>query len=241
MHPTLSEIYYNFRGSGSIAEEEREMRLISGNVLDLLNRLRNWINEKINRHHTSTLIATVAELFNDQDDSLIESLLCLLDIHTTLNTNHSAMKMYGIQNEAACVADLGSPASISPVPHSEDMSHHLDSFHPIDGLDCLIQSVSCDHSVILDFLLSNETCFLLYFLRILKYLNKNLISWRLHNSANSVQDVLRKIWSAVKKLTNKSLFPYDISPVLKLLEKLVNGIDTNVDKRKQNVQSTIIL
>ena len=231
----LNNAYCYFRGSSSVAEEEREMRLIGGNVLDLLNRLRIWVNNKISRHHTSNLVSTVCELFNEQDDSLIESLLCLLDIHISLNANYNMRVSSYVQDQVASISDIStvSPDNMaeSPVLPTEDMGHHLDTFHPVDGFDCLIQNISSDHSVILDFLLSNETCFLLYFLRILKYLNKNTMSWRSHPASNSVQEILRKTWSSVKKLTNKSLFPYDISPVLKLLDKVVNGFG-NTEKSR---------
>ena len=199
------------------------MRLIGGNVLHLLNSLRRWINDKICRHHTSNLVATVCELFNDQDDSLIESLLCLLDIHTTLNANHQ-MKISYVQDESANITEVD--ASMSPALSSEDMVHYLDLFHPLDGFDCLIQSISSDHSVILDFLLSNETCFLLYFLRILKYFNRTPMSLCSHPSNGAVQEILHKTWTSIKKLTNKSLFPYDISPVLKLLGKVVSSFES---------------
>merc|ERR1712034_108121 len=86
---SASDSSLSSRGSSSVAEEEREMRLIGGNVLHLLNRLRCWMNNKISRHHTSNLVSTACELFNDQDDSLIESLLCLLDIHISLNANYN--------------------------------------------------------------------------------------------------------------------------------------------------------
>ena len=121
-------------------------------------------------------------------------------------------------------------------PPSEDMEYLLDIFHPIDGFDCLMQNISHDHSVILDFLLSNETCFLLYFLRILKYFNKNPISWHSHAPSHERQEVLRKTWSSIKKLTNKSLFPYDISPVLKLLDKIV-GCFEDLGKARQSNES----
>ena len=206
------------------------MRLIGGNVLHLLNRLKTWVNGKMSRHHTSDLVSTTCELFSDQDDILIESLLCLLDIHTSLNYNYNMKASVYCHDEETNVASIS--ASIGPtvstddisesyVVPSHDMSYILDTFHPIDGFDCLLQNISHDHSVILDFLLSNETCFLLYFLRILKYFNKNPMSWYSNTSSHARQEVMRKTWSSIKKLTNKSLFPYDISPILKLLDKIV--------------------
>ena len=210
------------------------MRLIGGNVLNLLNQIRMWINQLISCHHTSNLISTTCELFNDQDDHLIEALLCLLDVHTSLKANYDCKVISGVQVSETVISTLSlPPVSIHEIEgssetieqNSEEMGHLLDIFHPIDGFDCLMQSISHDHSVILDFLLSNETCFLLYFLRILKYFNKNMISWYSHSSSHERQEVLRKTWTSIKKLTNKSLFPYDITPVLKLLDKIVGAFD----------------
>ena len=223
------------------------MRLIGGNVLHLLNQLRIWINRLNSCHHTSNLISTTCDLFNDQDDCLIEALLCLLDIHTSLNSNYNTKVITNVQINETTISNAA--ASITPIFEtgnilgavdvpSEDMGHLLDIFHPIDGFDCLMQNISNDHSVILDFLLSNETCFLLYFLRILKYFNKNPMSWYSHPSSHARKEVLRKTWSSIKKLTNKSLFPYDITPVLKLLDKIVNFFEgTEIRPSHENEQS----
>ena len=90
----------------------------------------------------------------------------------------------------------------------------MDFFNPIDAFEEFLQNISHDSSVILDFLVSNETCFLLYFLRMLKYLNKVK-----SGGHTSVLTTLKKVQLSIKKLTDKSLFPYDIKPVLKQLEK----------------------
>ena len=84
------------------------------------------------------------------------------------------------------------------------------------GFEGFLQAVSFDHSVLLDFLVSNETCFLLYFLRFLKFLNR-----KAPKLDSSVTEVLVKIKTSIGKLTNKDLFPYDIAPVQRLLEKVV--------------------
>ena len=44
--------------------------------------------------------------------------------------------------------------------------------NPTRGFQLLLQLVSRDSSVLLDFLVSNETCFLLYLLRFLKFIVK---------------------------------------------------------------------
>lgn len=221
------------------------MRLIGGNVLNLLNQIRIWINRLISCHHTSNLISTTCELFNDQDDHLIEALLCLLDIHTSLNANYNCKVTSGVQISDTSISTVSLPVlpirdiegtSEGVEQHSEEMGHLLDTFHPTDGFDCLMLNISYDHSVILDFLLSNETCFLLYFLRMLKYFHKNMMSWNTHPSSHERQEVLRKTWNSIKKLTNKSLFPYDISPVLKLLDKIISFFD-NSEKRLRTLRN----
>ena len=118
-------LYY--RGSGSIAEEEREMRLIGGNVLHLLNKLRIWINRLISCHHTSNLISTTCDLFNDQDDSLIEALLCLLDIHTSLNSNYNTKAISGIQVNETTISHVA--GSITPVCETENIFGASHSVH----------------------------------------------------------------------------------------------------------------
>ena len=90
-----------------------------------------------------------------------------------------------------------------------------DMIDPVQGFEGLVQTVSNDHSVLLDFLVSNETCFLLYFLRFLKYLNKRGVK-----VDSAVADILQKMKTSVGKLTNKQLFPYDIGPVQRLLERV---------------------
>ena len=195
-----SDCSISSRGSGSLAEEEREVSLIAGNVLQILKQLSSWSNRLLKRHHTSSLTSTVIDLFSDQDDALIEALLCLLDINIHCHNQTNYFNQY---HETTS-------------PNVTAATAIVELLDPLEGFEGLAQSVSNDHSVLLDFLVSNETCFLLYFLRFLKFINKRT------SSVNSVtQDILTKMKTSIAKLTDKSLFPYDISPVLKLLEKVV--------------------
>ena len=82
------------------------------------------------------------------------------------------------------------------------------------GFEGFLQAVSFDHSVLLDFLVSNETCFLLYFLRFLKFLNKKSVK-----VDSSVAEILLKMKTSIGKLTNKERFPYNICSVQRLMEK----------------------
>jgi len=205
------------RGSGSLAEEEREISLISGNVLEILKHLSCWCNRLLNRHHTSGLIDTVIDLFNDQDDALIEVLLCLLDI----NINCYNQSHYFTQYASSSGGGGGRSSSPTPPPaNASATSAIVNMLDPVQGFEGLVRSVHNDHSVLLDFLVSNETCFLLYFLRFLKFVHKRTDRTLLGNCYASVPPMLTKMKTSIAKLTDKSLFPYDISPVLKLLEKV---------------------
>ena len=180
-----SDCSVSSRGSGSLAEEEQEASLITGNVIRVLRQLTTFTNGASGRHHSSNLTSTVTHLFSDQDDALVEALLCLLDISVN------------------CHQSIAAETSLA------------DLIDPIQGFEGLVASVSNDHTVLLDFLVSNETCFLLYFLRFLKFLNKRSVKLD-----SGVAEILQKMKTAVGKLTNKQLFPYDIGPVQRLLDKV---------------------
>ena len=185
------------RGSSSIAEEDQEMKMIEKNVVQILLKLKIWINDTLGLPSSNSLNSGIVTLFNDQDDAMIEALLCLLDTHSGLQFGSYSARISMIDN------------------YQEDINHEsMDFFNPIDAFEEFLNGISHDSSVLLDFLVSNETCFLLYFLRMLKYLNK------VRSASTIVLTTLKKVQLSIKKLTDKSLFPYDIRPVLKQLEKL---------------------
>ena len=146
---------------------------------------------------SNSLSSSIVTLFNEQDDGLIEALLCLLDTHS------------GLQ--------FGSYSARVGISCGQDEDDSMDFFNPIDAFEQFLSNIGHDSSVLLDFLLSNETCFLLYFLRMLKYLNKRTT----HPSRNAILQTLNKVSVSIKKLTDKNLFPYDIKPVQRQLEKVI--------------------
>ncbi|KAL2088999.1 hypothetical protein ACEWY4_015898 [Coilia grayii] len=84
----------------------------------------------------------VSVVFGDQDDDMIEAARALLILHTH-------QKSLGASSEAGC-CEMGSN------PHC----HFV----------LLLRGLAFDHSVLLDFLISSETCFLEYVVRYLKLL-----------------------------------------------------------------------
>ncbi|XP_029000146.1 protein Lines homolog 1 isoform X2 [Betta splendens] len=95
---------------------------------------------------TTHICLWVSAVFAEQDDDMMEAAKDLLSIF--LHHRMSSTLEESDLLEAACASGFN--------PHC----HFL----------FLLQSVSFDHSILLDFLISTETCFLEYFVRYLKYL-----------------------------------------------------------------------
>ncbi|XP_026148770.1 protein Lines homolog 1 isoform X2 [Mastacembelus armatus] len=98
----------------------------------------------------------VSLVFGEQDDDMMEAAKALLSIflHCRLFSGCDDVAVL----EAACVSGYN--------PHC----HFL----------LLLKGVSFDHSILLDFLISSETCFLEYFVRYLKYLR---VDWQGYTAA----------------------------------------------------------
>merc|ERR1711992_347532 len=88
--------------------------------------------------------------------------------------------------------------------------------------ESLLHLLSRDSSVLLDFLVSNETCFLLYLLRFLKFIVKDWPGFvsSCHIHYDEVIQVLLGLQHSISRLLSKNLFPYNIGPVYRLLDKV---------------------
>ncbi|XP_038162751.1 protein Lines homolog 1 [Cyprinodon tularosa] len=105
--------------------------------------LRRWRAAQAEVTHPCSWISL---LFGEQDDDLMEAASASLSIFL------SCRRSSGLEDHATMEAACASGCN----PHC----HFL----------LLLQSLSFDHSILLDFLISSETCFLEYFVRYLKYL-----------------------------------------------------------------------
>ncbi|KAM6980590.1 protein Lines homolog 1 [Aplochiton taeniatus] len=94
----------------------------------------------------SHLCTWVSLVFGEQDDDMIEAAKVLLSVH------HHHRLSAGPDEDGFSVAACASGGN----PHC----HFL----------VFLQGISFDHSILLDFLISTETCFLEYFVRYLKHL-----------------------------------------------------------------------
>lgn len=90
----------------------------------------------------------------------------------------------------------------------------LPHLHPLAIFECFMERCSWDPSVLVDFLISNETCFLLYFLRLLKFIVRR------GPCSQKLFELLKEMQSSLEKLHKNKLFPYDIKPIVNLLKKV---------------------
>lgn len=98
----------------------------------------------------------------------------------------------------------------------------LGTLNPVQTWLKFLETVSCDPDVLLDLLVSNETCFLLYLLRLLKFIRRNwedFLSALTHRQLEDVMTCFIRLRIAIRRLVSKNLFPYNINPIVKLLEK----------------------
>ena len=79
---------------------------------------------------SNSLSSSIVTLFNEQDDGLIEALLCLLDTHS------------GLQ--------FGSYSARVGISCGQDEDDSMDFFNPIDAFEQFLSNIGHDSSVLLD-------------------------------------------------------------------------------------------
>ncbi|CAH2269997.1 jg6472 [Pararge aegeria aegeria] len=175
----------------------QDMQIVERSIRDVLKKLDVFIRNCFEFHPETQFTKMLIHLFSEQDDYLIESMVCTLDITV------------GIVYRNSMYPDL------------------IPMLNPILSFIEFLKVVSHDSDVLLDYLVSNETCFLLYLLRFLKYVRRNwskfLETCQQADSGGTrgLDDTMRvliRLRLQISRLVSRSLFPYNISPVLRLLE-----------------------
>lgn len=177
---------------GSEADDvDADMAMIERSIREVLRQLDNCVKTLLPFHPETPLAQWVVQLFADQDDALIEGMVCCLDVAVGLFYRNSAQL---------------------------DLRHTLS---PATTFVQFLRAVSHDPDVLLDLLVSNETCFLLYLLRLLKFVRRNWAEFAAccDRELDDTMSVLIRLRLAIDRLVSKALFPYNINPVLRLLEK----------------------
>lgn len=181
-------------------EAFQDMVLIERSIRDVLKKLETFIKSKLHFHPESHFSKILIHLFDDQDDYLIEAMVCTLDVTAAISFRNNAF-----------------PELVAML-------------NPVYTFLEFLEMTSNSYDLLLDLLVSNETCFLLYLLRFLKYIRLN---WSLfvqscancgmrHNVLDSSMAVLTQLRKKISNLVARSLYPYDISPILRLLESCEN-------------------
>ena len=168
-----------------------DMMIIERSIREVFQQVDAFIKSLLPFHPATPLGEWMVKLFSDQDDALVEAMLCALDTYT------------------------GFHGLVQTPPYLKSTLNPVVTFIAFAG------TVSEDRDVLLDLLMSNETSFLLYFLRFLKFSYKNWPEFvtSCGRDLEKIMGLLIRLRIAIGRLVEKSLFPYNINPVLRLLER----------------------
>jgi hypothetical protein len=186
-------------------EAFQEMMLIERSIRDVMKKLESFIKNTLEFHPESHFSKILIHLFDDQDDYLIEAMVCTLDVTSGISFRNNAF-----------------PELVAML-------------NPVYTFLEFLKMISNSTELLLDLLVSNETCFLLYLLRFLKYIRLN---WSMfvqscrdcgmgNNTLDDTMSVMTRLRFKIGRLVSKSLYPYDIAPVLRLLEGCENLYEGN--------------
>lgn len=174
----------------------QDMLLIERSIRDVMKKLEAYLKNTMEFHPETHLSKILIHLLGDQDDYLVEAMVCTLDVTAGISFRNNAF-----------------PELVAML-------------NPVYTFLEFLKMIGNSSDLLLDLLVSNETCFLLYLLRYLKYIR---INWAMfvqscqtsacgNNCLETTMDVLIRLRLQISRLVAKSLFPYDISPILRLLE-----------------------
>lgn len=204
---------------------------------DVLKKLNQFMKNKLDHHPETHFSKMVVHLFADQDDYLIEAMVCMLDTTTAF-----------LPRQPFGSANLR--------PNRNQFRALIDMLSPVYSFLEFLELISNKTELLLDLLVSNETCFLLYLLRFLKYIRSDWTTFRdrcndwmaaggqsnhstgallvddtMPNLAMSILDramsVLIRLRMQIERLVMQSLYPYDITPIIDLLHQCENLYEGN--------------
>ncbi|KAK9881576.1 hypothetical protein WA026_016450 [Henosepilachna vigintioctopunctata] len=188
------------------SDYNQDMLVIGRSMKDVLRKLDIFLKTNLEFHPETPFTKILIHLFSDQDDYLIESMVCTLDI------------IVGIPDRCAVFPEI------------------FNMLNPTHSFVEFLKVVSHSVELLLDYLVSNETCFLLYLLRFLKYLRRNWSSFVRScgdgslsnvNEFDITMNVLINLSGQIERLVVRQLFPYNIDPVLRLLKVCNNLYEGN--------------
>lgn len=185
-------------------QEYADLRTNAQILRPVLIEIDAFSKNKLQLHPGYHFSKTLVKLFIDQDDHLVEAMVCTLDVAIGFTIRSST-------GGEPAFADL------------------IRLLNPIYTFLEFLNATSMSCNLLLNYLISNETCFLLYFLRFLKYITKDWWHFEqscrefgevygLRNVCDEVMAVLHSLRLEISRMVANRTFPYDISPIRRLLE-----------------------
>lgn len=213
--------------NSSNADQEQDNVLVERATRDVFSKLKKFLKNKLNQHPDTHLTKVIVHLFSNQDEYLIEAMLCMLG--TTITFLPRQMP-FGTVNRAS-----GSTNQ----PNRNQFIELIKMISPVYTFLEFLEIINFDKQIMLELLISDETCFLLYFLRFLKYIRSDWVMFRercndwssssntmrFANRGNSepmlqkVMNVLTPLRMKLERLVLRRAFPYDISPLLLIMHQ----------------------
>ncbi|XP_062561739.1 protein lines [Armigeres subalbatus] len=199
----------------------QEIQMIERSIRDVVRKLETFLKNRLEFHPDNHFSKVLIHLFDDQDDYLVEAMVCTLDVTSGISFRNNAFpELIAILNPVYTFIEF---SNLGP-----NITH-----------------------LFLDLLISTETCFLLYLLRFLKYIRQNwsmfmqsCLTYSQHNNysnastllqsvrntnivinpnsnnviLDSVMTVLISLRLQISRQVADAIFPYNIGPILRLIE-----------------------
>lgn len=178
-------------------EIDAEMTIIESSVNEVLRKLDSCVKKCMSYLPETPIAQWVVQLFSDRKDILIEALICTIDISLVLCYRRNSLPMLRhVLNPTASLVEF-----LQILSHNSDVNE-----------------------IILDLLLGTDTSFLLYIMRILKFICNRWTEFCLccETKLQSTMNIVIGLHTSLDQLIKNDLTPYNLSPVLRLLEKCKN-------------------
>lgn len=191
---TVKEAKYDSSSDSSVGSEheddDRDMDMISRSIHDVLKKLDVFVKENEDFHPSTRLASWIVRLFIDQDDYLVESMVCCVDVARVLCYRNSNL-----------------------------LPELRKDLNPSETFLTFLNATSFNVDLMVDYLKSNETCFLLYILNFLKYLRDQ---WgEFIETCKYELPAVGKLFSDLRTRIEREVLidqiTYNISPVVSLL------------------------
>ncbi|VVC34217.1 Protein Lines, N-terminal,Armadillo-like helical,Protein Lines, C-terminal [Cinara cedri] len=185
-------------------EVDAEMAIIESSVNDVLRKLDSCVKKCMSYLPETPIAQWIVQLFSDRNDILIESMICTIDISLVLCYRRNSIPMLRhVLNPTASLVEF-----------LQTLSYNNDNVNEL----------------ILDLLLGSDTSFLLYIMRILKFIGNRWSEFCLccDTKLQSTMTTLSNLQTSLDQLIKNDLTPYNLNPVLRLLVKcstLYTGVE----------------